>query len=35
MFLLEGGRFLDIKPPERLALDRFIANLVVGGAWPF
>ena len=26
-----GVKFLDVKPPERLALDQFIASLGVGG----
>jgi hypothetical protein len=30
-----GVKFLHVKPPERLALDQFIANLGVGGRQPF
>jgi hypothetical protein len=30
-----GVKFLDVKSPERLALDQFIASLGVDGAGPF
>lgn len=30
-----GVKFLDVKPPERLALDQFIASVWFGGAGLF